>query len=256
MVYKMITNSSKLDLVKKVKEELKWHNIVFVFSLIIFPILSYFAFQWKWIESKPEFSNDIEAPVAKIVVSDNLGSAFLVNSTTLLTARHIVMNKKVGDNVDIYFEKSKNQLKTIGTISFICETNVQIQQKGVPFDYFLTDFAVITVPEITDIQPLNIGSSTDMQNLDDVILVGYPGGDYSITKGNINSDKYQGFDLFKIDAASNPGNSGGPCISKKDNSIIGILVGGNGAFVQGENVALKIDNVVKILQQKGINITN
>ncbi|NDP22173.1 MAG: trypsin-like peptidase domain-containing protein [Paludibacter sp.] len=252
MINKIVTPSAKLDLAKKTRNQLKWHNVVFIISLLVFPILSYFAFQLKWVNSKPEFSNDIEAPVAKLVVDGTVGTAFLVNSTTLLTARHMIMNKNIGDKVDLFFEKSKTQLQTTATIKFITKTNVQVQAQGVPFEYFLTDFALLSVPEITDIQPLNLGSSANAKNLDEVILVGYPQGDYSITKGNINSDKYQGFNLFKLDATANPGNSGGPCISKADNTVIGILVGGSGRFAQGENVAVKIDDVIKILKQAGI----
>jgi S1-C subfamily serine protease len=77
-------------------------------------------------------------------------------------------------------------------------------------------------------------------------------GDYSITKGNINSEKYQGVNLFKLDATSNPGNSGGPCILKDDNTVIGILVGSSATAQQGENVALKIDDVKKILKSANI----
>ncbi len=254
MIDKMITPLSKLDLAKKTRNQSKWHNVVFIVSLFVFPVLSFMTFQFKWVQAKPEFSNDIEAPVAKIIVDGGVGTAFLISPTTLLTARHLVIGKNVGDEVELFFEKSKSQLRVSATIKYIAKTDVQIQPQGVPFDYFLTDFAVLSVPEITDIEPLNIGSSTDAKNLDEVILVGYPQGDYSITKGNINSDKYQGFDLFKLDATANPGNSGGPCISKIDNSVIGILVGGSGKFAQGENVAVKIDDVISILRRDGIKL--
>jgi len=254
MIDKMITPLSKLDLAKKTRIQSKWHNAAFIVSLFIMPLLCFMAFQFKWVQAKPEFSNDIEAPVAKIIVDNKVGTAFLVNTTTLFTARHMVLSKKVGDQVEVFFEKSKSQLRVTATIKFIAKTDVQIQPQGVQLDYFLTDFAVLSVPEITEIQPLIIGSSVDAKNLDEVILVGYPGGDYSITKGNINSDKYQGFNLFKLDATANPGNSGGPCISKIDNSVIGILVGGSGKFSQGENVAVKIDDVMKIVKQAGIKL--
>jgi len=94
---------------------------------------------------------------------------------------------------------------------------------------------------------LVLGESDAVQNLDEVVLIGYPNGDYSITKGNINSDKYQGLNLFKLDATSNPGNSGGPCILKEDNTVIGILVGSSTTAQQGENIAVKISDVKKIL---------
>jgi len=109
------------------------------------------------------------------------------------------------------------------------------------------------VSEITDIEPLILGESSAVENLDEVILIGYPNGDYSITKGNINSQKYHDANLFKLDATSNPGNSGGPCILKNDNTVIGILVGGSSIAKQGENIALKIDDVKSMLDRAGIS---
>jgi len=131
-------------------------------------------------------------------------------------------------------------------------TNFKSSGGQVPIEYFLTDIAVLEVPEISEIVPLELGESDEVNNLDEVILIGYPHGDYSITEGNINSKEFQGYDLFKLDAASNPGNSGGPCILKSDNTVIGILVGGSGPLYQGENVALKINVVKKILDEQHI----
>jgi S1-C subfamily serine protease len=107
----------------------------------------------------------------------------------------------------------------------------------------------------SDLEPLVLGESDAVQNLDEVILIGFPNGDYSITKANINSDQYQGVNLFKLDAASNPGNSGGPCFLKDDNTVIGILVGGKQPGTQGENIALKINTVKDLLRKSGIDFS-
>ncbi|PGH38328.1 MAG: hypothetical protein CRN43_15845, partial [Candidatus Nephrothrix sp. EaCA] len=160
---------------------------------------------------------------------------------------------KVGDQVDLIFEHSKNKLQAKATVKYIAPSKVVGSADGsVPIEYFLSDVAVLEVPEISDIEPLALGESETVKNLDEVILIGYPHGDYSITKGNINSDKYQGVNLFKLDAASNQGNSGGPCILKDDNTVIGILVGGNATAQQGENIALKIADVKNFLKEAKI----
>lgn len=232
----------------------------------LLPFVLYALFHFNLVPSKPAFSSDIQEPVAKVVTNSGTGTAFLINPTTLLTARHIVENNKVGDQVDLIFEHSKNQLEVKATIKYIAPVKYiapsAISSAGgmVSLEYFLSDVAVLEVPEISDIEPLVLGKSDAVQNLDEVILIGYPNGDYSITKGNINSDKYQGLDLFKLDAASNPGNSGGPCILKDDNTVIGILVGGrrgrdsdgNVTTQQGENIALKITDAKKILTKAKI----
>jgi S1-C subfamily serine protease len=214
---------------------------------MILPFFIYALFSFNVLKGKPIFSSDVQEPVAKVLTGTGVGTAFLINSTTLLTARHVVENKKVGDQIDLIFEHSKNQYRTKATIKYIAPTAVQSESGLVPGEYFLSDVAVLTVSEINDIEPLILGESESVQNLDEVILIGYPSGDYSITKGNINSNTYQGLNLFKLDATSNPGNSGGPCILKDDNAVIGILVGSSAIANQGENIALKIDDVKRIL---------
>lgn len=221
-------------------------------AVVFLPFVLYMLFQFNIVSSKSIFSADIQEPVAKVITNRGVGTAFLVNPTTLLTARHVVENYQIGDQVDLFFEHSKNQLQTKARIIFMAPSTVQPVNDAVPITYFLADVAVLEVTEITDIEPLVLGESDAVQNLDEVILMGYPNGDYSITKGHINSIKYQGLDLFKLDAASNPGNSGGPCILNDDNTVIGILVGRGAATNQGENIALKIADVRRILNVANI----
>lgn len=229
-----------------IKKRIGIVTTVFLMSVFL-PFVLYALFHFNIVPSKPAFSADVQEPVAKVVTGSGVGTAFLISPTTLLTARHVVENNKIGDQVDLIFEQSKNQYQTKATIKFIAPTPIHSQNGQVPAEYFLSDVAVLEVSEIKDIEPLVLGESDAVQNLDEVILIGYPNGDYSITKGNINSDKYQGFNLFKLDATSNPGNSGGPCILKDDNTVIGILVGSSATAQQGENIALKISDVKKIL---------
>lgn len=231
-----------------IKKRIGIVTTVFLVSVSL-PFVLYALFHFNIVPSKPAFSADVQEPVAKVVTGSGVGTAFLISPTTLLTARHVVENNKVGDHVDLIFEQSKNQYQTKATIKFIAPTSTHSQNGQVPAEYFLSDVAVLEVSEIKDIEPLVLGESDAVQNLDEVILIGYPNGDYSITKGNINSDKYQGLNLFKLDATSNPGNSGGPCILKDDNSVIGILVGSSATAQQGENIALKMGDVKKILSQ-------
>lgn len=221
-------------------------------AMMVLPFVLYMLFHFNVLSSKSIFSADIQEPVAKVITTRGVGTAFLVSPTTLLTARHVVENYQVGDAVDLIFEHSQNQLQTKARIVFMAPSTVQPVNDAVPIDYFLADVAVLEVSEITDIEPLVLGESDAVQNLDEVILMGYPNGDYSITKGNINSTRYQGLDLFKLDAASNPGNSGGPCILSDDNTVIGILVGRGAATSQGENIAIKMADVRRILSRANI----
>jgi S1-C subfamily serine protease len=247
-VTETIQENKRVSVLKKIRVV----TILFIVTILL-PFLIYLLFNLGLITGKPAFNSDIQEPVAMVVSSTAVGTAFLISPTILLTARHVVENNKVGDEVEIFFEQSKNKLNVKAIIKYIPHTNVQLINGQVPMDYFLTDVAVLEVAEITEIEPLQLGESDAVNNLDEVILIGYPNGDYSISKGNINSDKFQGFNLFKLDATSNPGNSGGPCILKEDNTVIGILVGGSGPQYQGENVALKINDVKRILENAKIS---
>jgi putative serine protease PepD len=234
-----------------IKKRISVVTTVFLLSVFL-PFVLFALFHFGIISPKPAFSSDVQEPVAKVVTGTGVGTAFLINSTTLLTARHVVEDKKVGDEVDLFFEQSKNKYQTKAKIKFIAPSTQHSVDGTVTADYFLTDVAVLEVSEITDIEPLVLGESDAVVNLDEVILIGYPNGDYSITKGSINSNKYEGLNLFKLDAASNPGNSGGPCIQKDDKSVIGILVGSSSTAKQGENIALKINDVKEILRKANI----
>ena len=247
-VTETIQENSRVSTLKKIRVV----TILFVVSILL-PFLIYLLFNLGLITGKPAFNSDIQEPVAKVVTSTGVGTAFLISPTILLTARHVVENNKVGDDVELFFEHSKSKLNVKAKIKYISPSSFQPINGQVPMDYFLTDVAVLEVAEITEIEPLQLGESDAVSNLDEVILIGYPNGDYSISKGNINSDKFQGFNLFKLDATSNPGNSGGPCILKNDNTVIGILVGGSGPQYQGENVALKINDVKRILDNAKIS---
>lgn len=234
-----------------IQKKIRLISSVFLLTAIL-PFLLYALFYFGVVAGKSAFSSDIQAPVAKVITQSGIGTAFLISPTLLLTARHVVENSNIGDDVELFFEQSQSKYNTKAKIKYIAPSTAQLINGQVQMDYFLTDIAVLEVSEITEIEPLMLGESDVVSNLDEVILIGYPNGDYSISKGNINSDKFQGFNLFKLDATSNPGNSGGPCILKNDNSVIGILVGGSGPQFQGENVALKINDVKIILANAGI----
>jgi S1-C subfamily serine protease len=229
-------------------------SMIFLAACVL-PFLIYAYFWW----FPPTIGgNELKAPVCKIVLSDATGTGFLVSPTQVLTALHVVENLSIGDKVDLIFEKAENKSAS-GTLQFKANamTSTETDPTKKALAYFTKDFALIEIPAITDISPLSLGSSSNVTDLQKVIVIGYPEGDMSVTSGNINSLDYQGFDLFKHDVAVNPGNSGGPLISVDDNSVVGIVVARSPSFykfAQGENIALKIDDVIKELKNSNINI--
>jgi S1-C subfamily serine protease len=124
------------------------------------------------------------------------------------------------------------------------------------------DLAVIKV-DATDLTPITIGTSSDLQLGDQVVAIGFPldlGGP-SVTQGivsglnrTIDVQTTSGgtehlVGLLQTDAAINPGNSGGPLVDS-----LGQLVGINTAGVSAgsaENVgfAIAIDGALPIVHQ-------
>ena len=254
-IYIGLTKESRDTGRDRLRKLLKIAGVAFFFACLA-PLLIGTLFRFSILHSTPVFSPDIQQPVAKVMTTQATGTAFLVSPTKLLTARHVLDGSKEGDKVQLLFDRTPDAKMVTATVLYIAPQGHGQVPTGskVTLDYFLDDVAVLEVPAITDIPPLELGASDAVSVLDEVILIGYPQGDYSITKGNINSDKYEDLDLFKLDAAANPGNSGGPCLLREDHTVIGILVGGGGAGTQGQNVAVKINQVKDLLKKKGIDL--
>lgn len=122
------------------------------------------------------------------------------------------------------------------------------------------DLAVIRV-DADDLDPIEIGRSSDLRLGDDVVAIGFPlglGGSPTVTKGIVSAlDRSidageQGLHLeglLQTDAAINPGNSGGALIDRA-----GRLVGINTAAVTAaaaENIgfAIAIDEALPVIRE-------
>jgi len=140
------------------------------------------------------------------------------------------------------------------------------------------DLAVVRVREdIEDFKPASFGNAKDMETGAEVFAVGFPGTvdqdfsdtELSITKGIISRldaryDPRGLRDLMQIDAALNPGNSGGPLINNRGR-VIGINTLGTSADLENQNYAITINNAKNIYQELlkekdldwiGVNVKN
>lgn len=216
------------------------------------PILLYLLFHFGLFQSKSKYNQVLEQSVALVNTGSGTGTAFLISPTKLLTAKHVVKDKSVGDIVDLIFEKSDPQFAATAKIIWVNPSDDPEP------DYYLKDVAVLeldspsTLPE--DYPYLNIGQSSGINTLSEVILIGYPGGLLSTTSGAISNDNLKGVELFQLDVESWPGNSGGPLILKETEEVIGMLVAGFTEDFQGINFANKIDNIIVLLEEAGIDI--
>jgi S1-C subfamily serine protease len=124
-----------------------------------------------------------------------------------------------------------------------------------------TDVAVLRVdPGDTDLQPLALGSSSDLQVGDPVVAIGNPFGlERTVTTGIVSALQRQieapnGFtisDVIQTDAAINPGNSGGALLDQ-NGRVIGInsqiaTAGGGGSV--GVGFAVPIDTARDVANQ-------
>lgn len=114
----------------------------------------------------------------------------------------------------------------------------------------VSDLAIIRIVPGTRLRAATLGDSDKLQIGEWVVAIGNPFGlDRSISAGIISAMdrkmQHNGATLIQTDAASNPGNSGGPLVNL-EGQVVGILEGAGGARgeSQGVNFAIPI-NVVK-----------
>ena len=134
------------------------------------------------------------------------GTAFLVNGSTLLTAKHCVdIPEAVGFRV-----------KCGNTIYVVTEV-----VKSAAYD-----LAFLKIKEVSTAKPFTIRPMTPPRIGADVYALGYP-FDYalSISAGFINTPERSDLDgIYTIFSATiNPGNSGGPMVDKNGN-LLGVVV--------------------------------
>jgi len=194
-------------------------------------------------------SYDIVKPVALLTTSRGTGSAILTGKTRFLTAAHVVEKGKVGDIVELDFEKA-DDLKTQAKVIFIGD------RINLGDEY---DFAVL---ELTDrnamngrVVPINLGSSASAKLNDRVIVVGYPAAGFSLTNGVISNDKVNKTEFFLVDAGAWPGNSGGALINENAQKLTGLVVARTIGNFSGRTYAIKLDFIISKLKAEGLDLT-
>ena len=91
------------------------------------------------------------------------------------------------------------------------------------------DIATIRVSQSLGVPPIKLGNSSQVKLGATVLVLGYPSADVlgsepTITSGILSSIRpAENPEWFQIDAAVNPGNSGGPLIRKDTGEVIGIV---------------------------------
>lgn len=248
-----ISNIEKAKIQISFQKAVKNANIFFFVALAVF-ITAIALFDTVLSDyTKPENSSSIEAPVAFIYTDDGSGTAFLTSPTKLVTARHVVENVNIGDEVGVIFKKVNPEIK--------CSAKLIWKDNSEPFDPSM-DFAILEIinPQVipTDMPTLVLGSSEDVEVETPIKIIGYPKTLFSITAGQISNTTMESvdseLDLFQLNCDMYPGNSGGPVLDSETEEVIGVAVSGMTGDFQGINFACKIDNLLDILEEDGISI--
>lgn len=196
---------------------------------------------------------DKYAGVAQVVVINQRGpstsgTAFLIASRKgqgyALTAAHVVKDVK---RVKLIFPKAKYE--TEASVLYVAATGDQITGDR--------DFALLQVlGDVRKITPLVLGDSDRVQEQDRVLVLGYPlgKGELHHTEGIISNKAPNN---LRTTAQSNPGNSGGPLLDKKQNIVLGIMHSsiaikmpdGSTRYPEGMHNAVPINIVKKVLNQ-------
>ncbi len=118
----------------------------------------------------------------------------------------------------------------------------------------LTDIAVIKV-EGVELEPAEFGSSDDLKVGQTAIVIGNPGGlSNTLTQGVISGlnreidDNSRSIELIQVDAAVNPGNSGGPLFNSYG-QVVGITSSKIADIdFEGIGFAIPINEAIPIIQ--------
>ena len=212
-------------------------------------------------QSKPKVVTK-RAPKSKTVTT---GSGFFVSKNGhVITNQHVVGNCKkvtVGDNAkkqvtaDIIETDRRNDLALL-KLSTLKMASVETQS-------LIKKLGVKIVPLASD----GLLRSKDVNRGEEIVVAGYPygeifGDEIKVNKGIVSGNKGLGGDTgqFQIDAAVQPGNSGGPIYDSNGN-IVGVVVSQlnkmkfakqSGSMPELMNFGIKASTVRQFLSASGL----
>jgi serine/threonine-protein kinase len=151
--------------------------------------------------------------------------------------------------------------------SFQVGIDGKLRQAVVVGDAPCDDLAVLKVTPADGLKTMPLGSQSGVHEGDDVVALGYPqsaSADAKLTATagvvSVAKTKYQEAtpdiplypNVIQIDAALNPGNSGGPLIRSADKKMIGVnsavrTENQQGRAIQGQNYAIGVDRVKQVV---------
>jgi S1-C subfamily serine protease len=174
------------------------------------------------------------------------GTGFLVHASGIfVTNRHVVEHAPAGKPVMLVLNSGEaNQRRVPARVILLSETD---------------DLALIKTDEPLKLEPLRLADETKLAELSRIAVLGYPFGKMlatgsdqspaiSINAGRVSALRKEGgvLERIQLDAATNPGNSGGP-VMMVDGGVVGVVVSGIGGA--NVNFAIPAARVKKLIAQ-------
>ncbi len=174
------------------------------------------------------------------------GTGFLVHASGIfVTNRHVVEHAPAGKPVTLVLNSGEaNQRRVQARVILFSEDE---------------DLALLKTDEPLKIEPLRLADGATLAELTRIAILGYPFGkmlatgsnespSISINAGRVSALRKDGgvLERIQLDAATNPGNSGGPVITS-DGSVVGVVVSGIGGA--NVNFAIPAGRVKNLLAQ-------
>lgn len=196
------------------------------------------------------------------------GSGFFISKLGhIITNQHVVNKCKkitIGDHIDKQVPAKLLEADSVNDLALLRTTNIKMAS---------TETQSLIRKLSIQIVPLASGGlmrKSDVKGGEDVIVAGFPYGvmfskTIKVTKGIVSSTRGAGDDSgqFQIDAAVQPGNSGGPIYDRYGN-IVGVVVAqlnkfkmakSIGSLPENVNFGIKASTVSQFLNTSGV-ITN
>lgn len=193
-----------------------------------------------------------KAATALLEIKPQYGSAFCIHPSGLfVTNEHVV--RSVGEK---------------GTVNLVLDPGLKTQRvlrgKVVRTDKDV-DLAIVRVADAKDLPALPLGVEDELVELMELVAFGFPfgtdlapeKGEYpaiSVNVGNVTSLRRKAGELHQIqlDAALNPGNSGGPVLNM-EGKVVGVVVAGIGG--SGVNFAIPVNQLASFLARPDMELT-